>query len=609
MRFRTSFAIPLLQILVSASQIAVAGESFSPSPGWALDRAPAVPPPAPFASKNPEDPKGIGETKMEFPIATGPFKPTWDSIKANYPGVPDWFSQSKFGVFVHWGPQASGKSGDWYARRLYRQGESAYANHLANFGHPSEFGYKDVLNAWTAPKWDPSSLTKTFHDAGMRFMMVVGVHHDNYDLWDSKYQPWNSVNVGPKKDMIGGWAKEARQLGMRFCITFHHEYSWWWWADAYRADATGPKAGIPYDGNLTLADGRGKWWNGLDPRLLYNINLGEYTDGAGKPVTEIAFGRKGVFQDHREYAKWYAERWALRMMDAIEKYDPDMFYTDGNSAEPFSGDHSGSGFKCDAARRVVAHFYNRSLARHGKVDTLALIKFQQGNPAVGMTYEVNVPKHIMEGQAWIGENPIGDWYYAPGYTYEASTIIRSLLEYISRGGNYACAVPVDPEGALEPKCVDMLRNVGAWTKVNAEGIYGSRAWKKWGEGEIVMPDGKLGPQQAKTPYTPSDIRFTAKDGVVYAWLMAWPDDRGVLVRSLGTGEGAVADVSVLGCPDRIDWKQDADGLRVTLPDKRPCEVAWCLKVKLKPGPTNTGVSSAGASGTSGDGLKPTSSAE
>ena len=551
------------------------------SSAWSLEHPPAVPVPAARDSKQPADPKDFAEVQMDFPIAAGPFEPTWDSIRKNYPGEPAWFREAKFGVFVHWGPQAFGRSGDWYARNLYREGSTPYNNHLKNFGHPSEFGYKDVLNAWKAPKWNPVALTKSFHDAGMRFMMVVGVHHDNFDLWDSKYQPWNSVNVGPKQDMLGGWSAEARKLGMKFCITFHHEYSWWWWADAYKADTKGPKAGVPYDGNLALADGKGKWWEGLDPRLLYNINLGEYFQ-----VTEIPFTRKGIFQEHQAYAQWYAERWARRIQDAIEKYDPDMFYTDGNSAEPFTGDHSGSGFKCDAGRRVVAHFYNRALARHGQVDTLALIKFQKGNAAVGITSEVGVPRDIKRDQPWIGENPIGDWYYGPNYHYAAVNLVRSLLEYASRGGNYACAVPVTPEGDLEPACEQMLADMGAWMKINGEGIYGSTAWKKWGEGPGKVFSGKLGAGTAGMKYGTADFRFTqGKDGSVYAWCLAVPaPGTEVNIKSLGLAakllDRPVKVVTLLGSAAQLEWRQEAAALVVRCPAAMPFQHAVGFKLSF-----------------------------
>jgi alpha-L-fucosidase len=227
---------------------------------------------------------------------------------------------------------------------------------------------------------------------------------------------------------------------------------------------------------------------------------------------------------------------------------------------------------------VVAHFYNRSLAKHGKVDTLALIKFQAGNPSVGMTYEVNVPNRIMAGQPWIGENPVGDWYYGPNYTYNAVNLVRSLLEYASRGGNYACAVPVDPEGGLEPQCVAMLKDMGEWMRVNGAGIYGSSAWHKWGEGTVVMPNGPLSQAQVNTPYTAADIRFTRKDGNLFAWLMAWPEDGKVVIRSLADNAGKVTGVHLLGSEAKLDWEQTPAGLVVKLPAAKPCQFAWGLRI-------------------------------
>jgi alpha-L-fucosidase len=546
---------------------------------WSLDRPPPVPPPAAPDSKAMAAPEHAPEYRHDFPIAPGPFAPTWESIRRHYPGTPAWFNEAKFGVFVHWGPQASGRSGDWYARNLYREGSEAYRNHLRHFGHPSEVGYKDVLHAWRAPRWDAAATTQAFADAGMRFMMVVAVHHDNYDLWNSRHQPWNSVNVGPKQDMIGAWAREARRHGLRLGLTFHHEYTWWWWAHAFHADAQGPRAGVPYDGRLTLADGRGKWWEGLDPRLLYTIDLREYRTLLQNPYAPA----QGVFQDHAAYGAWYAEWWARRIQDAIEQHDPDFFYTDGNSPEPFSGHRSGTGFRSDAGRRVVAHFYNRSLARHGRVEGIAFVKFQAGNPAIGLTSEVGVPAGIKLDQPWIGENPIGDWYWGPDYSYDAVNLVRSLLEYVARGGNYACAVPLTPEGDLEPACVAMLREVGAWMRVHGGGIYGSSAWKTWGEGDL-RPDpkrpgepgrplvhrGKLGKETAALPFNTRDFRFTrGRDGALYVWCLAVPAPGEQLrVRALGRAAGLlerpVAAVTLLG-GGAVRWEQGEDALTIEFP--------------------------------------------
>ncbi len=234
---------------------------------WSLTNRPATPAVSEPYIVKPADPVDYNEVKMDFPIADGKYAPQWDSIKNTYTGTPAWFRDAKFGVFIHWGPQASGKSGDWYARNMYKEGSKAYKNHLKNFSHPSEFGYKDVLNAWKAPKWDAGALTQAFYDAGARFVMAVGVHHDNFDMWNSAYQPWNVTNIGPKKDMIGAWKTEAQKRGMKFGITFHHEYTWWWWHNAFGTDKLGEKVGIPYDGHLTKADGKGKWWDGLNTKI------------------------------------------------------------------------------------------------------------------------------------------------------------------------------------------------------------------------------------------------------------------------------------------------------------------------------------------------------
>jgi alpha-L-fucosidase len=171
---------------------------------------PAIPDAKPINSVQMGDSKSFPEMKLDIPIAPGPFAPTWESIEKNYPGSPKWLKDAKFGIWVHFGPQSAGESGDWYARKLYVQGTLANKNHLKNYGHPSQAGYKEVLRDWNPKKLDPAKLTKIYRDAGAKYLMIQGVHHDNYDLWNSKCQPWNSVNIGPKRDLIGEWAKACR---------------------------------------------------------------------------------------------------------------------------------------------------------------------------------------------------------------------------------------------------------------------------------------------------------------------------------------------------------------------------------------------------------------
>jgi alpha-L-fucosidase len=519
---------------------------------------------------------------LDFPIADGPFEPTWESIAENHPGGPDWFREAKFGIWLHWGPQAAGRSGDWYAKHMYLEDHGAAANHRKNFGHPSEFGYKDVLGQWQIPEFNAAEHMQRFRDAGFRYAVVMGVHHDNYDLWDSKHQPWNSVNVGPKRDIVGEWAAAAREQDIRFGISFHHEYTWWWWQPAFGADSKGPLAGVPYDGNLTAADGKGKWWDGLDPKQLYGIKLEGYPEY--EPVHLIAHGRQGVFHKHLPYARQHATQWAERIIDAVEQHDPDFIYTDGNSPQPFSGKKSGSGYKCDAAQRVVADYFNRTLERRGEIDTFAIVKFSRGQPGLATTSESRIPSNMQSDRLWMGELAIGSWYYQSNCYYDAATIVRGLLEFASRDGNFAVAIPLTPEGGLDPGAPEMLEGIGRWMDVHGVGIYGSKAWQVAKEGDRTLPRGGLGRKQAEYEFTNEDLRFTVgKDGAIYVWCLTVPGTGETLrVKSMGRAAELLSDdpalIEMLGSDADIEWTRTDDALEIICPDTSAAEFAVGFRI-------------------------------
>lgn len=533
----------------------------------------------------------FGEVKLDLPITSGPYEPTWRSIEANYPGTPEWLRDSKFGIWIHFGPQSAGESGDWYARKMYVEGTPAYENHLKNYGHPSEVGYKEVLRDWNPKKFNPQALVDIYKDAGARFLIVQGVHHDQFDMWDSKYQPWNSTRLGPKRDLIGEWEKAAREAGIRFGLTFHHEYSWWWWQTAFQSDTKGDKKGVPYDGNLTLADGKGKWWEGLDPKYLYGINLREYETVAEAANSRWSPPQAGIFSGHLEYAEWYAKWWALRMMDAVDKYNPDFIYTDGTDQQPFSGSGTGTGYKCDAMQRVIADFYNKTLDRRGKVDVFSIVKFRKQTNGTVNTCETGIPENIKTDQAWIAETPVGDWFYGPNFVYSSDAVIRYLLEIVARDGAVGVSIPLRPDGSLDEGCVKMLKEVGEWMRINGQGIYGSSAWSVLGEGKDgklnVLPGGFIGANQANHSFYTTDFRFTVgKDGVIYAWCMTVPKAGDKLkIVSLGSdtglGQKQVTSVELLGEKNKIEWKQEADGLSIVYPDSAHLKTAVGFRIVCK----------------------------
>ena len=531
------------------------------------------------------------EVKLDLPITSGPYEPTWKSIEANYPGTPEWLRDSKFGIWIHFGPQSAGESGDWYARKMYVEGTPAYENHLKNYGHPSEVGYKEVLRDWNPKKFNPQALVDIYRDAGARFLIIQGVHHDQFDMWDSKYQPWNSTRLGPKRDLIGEWEKAARKAGIRFGLTFHHEYSWWWWQTAFQSDTKGDKKGVPYDGNLTLADGKGKWWEGLDPKYLYGINLREYETVAEAANSRWSPPQAGIFSGHLEYAEWYAKWWALRMMDAVDKYNPDFIYTDGTDQQPFSGAGTGTGYKCDAMQRVIADFYNKTLDRRGKVDVFSIVKFRKQTNGTVNTCETGIPENIKTDQAWIAETPVGDWFYGPNFVYSSDTVIRYLLEIVARDGAVGVSIPLRPDGSLDEGCVKMLKEVGEWMRINGQGIYGSSAWSVLGEGKDgklnVLPGGFIGANQANHSFYTTDFRFTVgKDGAIYVWCMTVPKagDKLKIVSlgsDAGTGQKHVTSVELLGEKNKIEWKQEADGLSIVYPDSAHLKTAVGFRIVCK----------------------------
>src|SRR5471030_1525524 len=163
----------------------------------------------------------------QYSVSAQKFEPTWDSLKQYQ--TPDWFRDAKFGIWAHWGPQCQPEQGDWYAQRMYQPANAVYKFHVEKYGHPSKFGFKDVIHEWKAEDWDPKHLISLYKRAGAKYFAAMAHHHDNFDLFDSKYQPWNSVKIGPKKDIVGGWAKAVRAAGLRLAVTSHGDRAWSWY--------------------------------------------------------------------------------------------------------------------------------------------------------------------------------------------------------------------------------------------------------------------------------------------------------------------------------------------------------------------------------------------
>ena len=279
------------------------------------------------------------------------------------------------------------------------------------------------------------------------------------------------------------------------------------------------------------------------------------------------------------------------MMDAVDKYQPDFIYTDGTDQQPFSGFGTGTGYRCDAMQRVIADFYNKTLARRGKVDVFSIVKFRRKTNGTVNTQEGGIPRGIKTDQDWIAETPVGDWFYGPNFTYSSDAVIRYLLEEVARDGNVGLCVSLLPDGSLDDGSSRMLKEVGQWMRINGEGIYGSRAWKVLGEGADgklnVLGGGKIGTRQANHRFSISDFRFTVgKNGCLYAWCMTVPKaGQELRITSLAATSKLLAQpitsITLLGYDGTLTWSQDADALCITCPS--PMNFQTAIGFKISPG--------------------------
>nr|WP_236264027.1 alpha-L-fucosidase [Dysgonomonas sp. Marseille-P4677] len=512
----------------------------------------------------------------------GQYKPTWQSL-SQYKQAPDWFRDAKFGIWAHWGPQCQPEQGDWYARGMYDEGSHQYNWHVENYGHPSEFGFKDVINLWKADKWDPEYLMALYKKVGAKYFFTLGNHHDNFDLWDSKYQKWNSINMGPKKDIIGGWEKAARSNGLYFGISIHSAHTWTWMETAQRADKKGPKAGISYDGKLTKEDGKGKWWEGYDPQDLYAQNhpLSVESENTGRIHSQWAWG-DGASVPTEEYFQNFFDR----NIDFINKYNPDLVYYDDTSMPlwPVS----------DVGLKVVSHFYNKSIKENnGKNEAVVFAKIltEEQKEALVWDVEKGVPDQIQE-KPWQTCSCLGHWHYERSIydndRYKsAKTVIHMLIDIISKNGNLLLSVPMRGDGSIDDKELLILEDIAKWMEINEESVFETRPWKIFGEGPVAETSNPLHAQGFNEgkhkPYTSEDIRFVTKKDVLYAHILAYPETGKVLIKSLSEGNPLypqnINSIELVGSNQKIKHTRTKEGLVVELPSgERVNDISFVLKI-------------------------------
>jgi alpha-L-fucosidase len=492
--------------------------------------------------------------QTNVPVATGAFTPDWQNLSSW--DCPEWFKDAKFGIWAHWGPQCEAEAGDWYARGMYDEGSGQYNYHVSKYGDPATFGFKDVINEWKAEEWNPDALIQLYKSVGARYFFTLGQHHDNFDLWNSPYQSWNSVNMGPKKDIVKGWSDACKKYGLPLGISMHGSHAWTWYELAQ-----------DYDGNLTAADGAGKWWNGYDPQELYAQNHTPSTnyESAGTIHSQWDWGNGASLPSEA-----YKMKFQNRVLEAVNTFSPDMLYFD-DTVLPFYG--------CDESvgLNILSHFYNRSASQHGGQQQVVVMgKKLNTSQKKAMLWDVErgVPDRPQDDY-WQTCTCIGSWHYDRsvynnnGYK-SAQQVVDMLVDIVSKNGNLLLSVPIRGNGTIDEKELAVLEGIKAWMDVNAISIYGTRPWKNFGEGPLAEASNPLNSQgfNESNNYTAKDVRFVQRNDTVFATILRWPAAGKFTFASFSRTSkyfsGDVKHVSLLGHGD-VTFENTIDGLTVDVP--------------------------------------------
>lgn len=456
------------------------------------------------------------------------FQATWESLKKYQ--TPDWFRDAKFGIFIHWGVYSvPAFASEWYPRQMYQQGTDEFKHHVATYGPHTKFGYKDFIPMFKAEKFDPVKWVALFKKAGAKYVVPVAEHHDGFQMYKSALSKWNSVEMGPKRDVVGEIAAEVKKQGLVFGLSSHRIEHWFFM-----------NGGRKFESDV------------LDDK--YNDLYGPAREEDETPTPE------------------FMNDWLLRNTELVNNYQPQLFWFDWWIEQPAMDPYRKS---------FAASYYNKALEwNKGVVINYKNVSFPDG--AAVLDLERGKLAGIRE-MAWQTDDAIGNnsWGYAAGNTFkDARYVITNLIDIVSKNGNLLLNIGPRPDGTITDEETATLLGTGKWLDVNGEAIYGTRPWKTFGEGPTESASGSFADQ--KKPFTAQDIRFTTKGKTLYAIAMGLPTAN-TMIKALGTkaGNGAITSVEIVGSTEKVVWTQQADALLIKPSKNYPCEHAVAYKINFK----------------------------
>jgi alpha-L-fucosidase len=476
-------------------------------------------------------------------VHQGPFRPDWESLQKYE--VPDWYKDAKFGIFIHWGVYSvPGFDNEWYPRSMYREGSDEYGHHIATYGPQDKFGYKDFVPMFKAEHFDPAAWANLFKEAGAKYVVPVAEHHDGFAMYDSDLSDWTAVKMGPHRDVIGELAKAVRAEGLYFGASSHR-----------------------VEHNFFLGVGRA---------FPSDVNDPKYAAFYGPAHTWLE-NKKGtsLSNDFTFVSSAWADDWLARSSEIVEKYHPDLMWFDWWIGQPSIRPN---------LTRFAAFYYNASL-KYGK--HIGVINYKDW-----ALQEHSAVLDLERGQLgdirplyWQTDTSIGNesWGYIKNDTFKSPQfVVHELIDIVSKNGNLLLNIGPRSDGTIPDEVMQVLRDVGAWLKVNGDAIYGTRPWKIYGEGPTKVAAGSFHDTDTAT-YTAEDFRFTIKGNSLYAIELGWPSSAEAVIRSLGRNAPSsqeIVSVALLGSPAKLQFEQQSDALHIHLPAEDPGKYAYVFRILL-----------------------------
>lgn len=464
--------------------------------------------------------------KIEEVIANGPYKDTWESLSKYR--VPDWYQKTKFGIFIHWGVFSVPAFGnEWYPRNMYIKGSPEFEHHVKTYGPQKEFGYKNFIPMFAAPKFEPQKWADLFEEAGAEYVVPVAEHHDGFQMYKSELSHWNAWEMGPKRDVLGEVLKACESKGMTRGASSHRIEHWFFLGH-----------GKEFDSDIKEPLERGDlYWPSMPEAEHHDI------ESTPTPTDE------------------FLSDWLVRTCEIIDQYRPKILYFDWwiqhRSAKPY-------------VKKLAAYYYNR--AAEWGMEVVINYKhdaflFGTAVPDVERGQFADVKPYVWQTDTAIALN---SWGYTENNDYRgARELICDLVDIVSKNGRLLLNVGPKADGTISEEETGILREIGKWLKVNGKAIYGTSVWRTYGEGPTKIVEGQFS-DGIKKNFTSQDFRFTTGEGLLYVTALGSSEDGCYDIVSLGIQDasrqanfaGIIQDVQVLGCEEKPVWKRDEKGLHI-----------------------------------------------